>query len=114
MRYPDQAKFLLTEMRREHRRVSRELRAARRENVRLRNSLVEFLTVAEASDLDGDWCCDWPRPPRLCALLARYIRNEQGWGADLERYKRARKALGLPWWGDLEYEDGLREPGGAQ
>lgn len=95
------------------RRTGRELRAAERENVGLRNSLTEFLTVAEASDLDGDWWGSWPRPARLCAMLARYIRNEQGWGEDLERYKRARKALGLPWWGGLDYKDGL-QPGGGR
>jgi hypothetical protein len=33
---------------------------------------------------------------------------------DLKRMKRARKALGLPWWGGLDYEDGLRPGKGVR
>lgn len=88
---------------------AQELRRLQRENARLRAALADMLTEAEAIDLDSNWWGAWPTPPRLCAWLARYIREELG-SDDLERYKRARRALGLPWWGGLDYEDGL-EPG---
>lgn len=110
MKRPPRSAVLARALRIALRQARRELRRLERENVRLRNSLTEFLTEAEASDLDGDWHYYWPKPPRLCDLLARYIRGEKGWGSDLERYKRARKALGLPWWGGLDYSDGL-QPG---
>lgn len=75
------------------------MRVTERENVRLRNALKELLNEAEQLALTSDW--PWgdhpPGKPRLCRILAREIERDE-----LARFKRARKALGLPWWGDLE------------
>lgn len=92
--------------------MRREQLRLERENVRLRHALQRMLEEAEAMEMDSNWWAAWPKPARLCGMLARYIRSERG-GGDLERYKRARRALGLPWWGGLEYRRGIQPGRGA-
>ena len=86
------------------------LRRVERENGRMRSLLADMLTDGETVMLDNHWWGSWPRHRRLCGMLARYVRTETAYWQDLLFFKRARKALGLPWWGGLDYEDGL-QPG---
>lgn len=94
--------------------AERDMRAAERENARLRNALQELLVEEEHAAL-GNWPgADWPRlAPRLCCIVAsemRYGYASDVHREDLKRIQRARKALGLRWWGGLDYADGL-QPG---
>lgn len=98
-------------------RARRALRQAERENTRLRNSLAEMLVEEERAAL-GNWPgADYPRiEHRLCCILAaemRYGYAQDVHREDLKRIQRARKALGLRWWGGLDYADGL-QPGRDQ
>jgi hypothetical protein len=84
--------------------VLQELRKAQREIVRLRAALGDMLDDVERVELDSNWPYGDhpPGTPRLCKILAREIVDSYDGGRDdLNRIKRARKALGLPAWWNL-------------
>jgi hypothetical protein len=79
----------------------RSLRSLERQVIVLSNALADMLEDAEKLAL-GNWPgADYPRPARLCKILADEMRygDDECNRDDLRRIKAARRALGLPaWW----------------